>query len=105
GIDLTGYNLTSNPTDAVALTKDAIKETNEYYGYLGGKLERLDKTAKTIQFDVVKAMGYQTSITNTDLAEEIATETMGRIQAESVVLIQIQGKVAASRALQLIKAA
>ena len=83
---------------------------NDSVGILGGGrflqfLGGLLKTAKAIEFDIVKAMGFQTSIANTDLAEEIATETMGRIQAESVVLLQIQGKVAAARALQLLAVA
>ena len=50
-------------------------------------------------------MGFQTSIANTDLAEEVAAETMGRIQAESVVLLQVQGKITVAKALQLLAAA
>ncbi|MBC8217224.1 MAG: hypothetical protein H8E73_02055 [Planctomycetes bacterium] len=96
--------MTTDTADALAFTKQSIEQTSSYYTYLGGKAKRLEKIAKTIEFDIVKAMGFQTSIANTDLAEEIAAETTGRIQAESVVLLQTQGLVAASRALELLRA-
>ena len=89
---------------ALAFTKQSIEQTSSYNAYLGGKSKRLEKSAKALEFDIVKAMGFQTSIANTDLAKEIAAETMGRIQAESVVLLQTQGLLAASRALELLRA-
>ncbi len=105
GTDITGLDLTTDAAGALAFTKQSIEQTGSYHAYLGGKAKRLQKTAKAIEFDIVKAMGFQTSIANTDLAEEIATETMSRIQAESVVLLQVQGRVAAAKALQLLAAA
>lgn len=102
GIDISELDLTSNAADALAFMKQAIEQTSSYHAYLGGKARHLEKTAMVLQFDVVKAMGFQTSIANTDLAKEIATETIGRIQAESIVLLQIQGRVAARKALQLL---
>ncbi len=104
GIDITGLDLTTDAAGAMAFTKQSIEQTSSYYAYLGGKAKRLEKTAKAIDFDILKAMGFQMSIATTDLAEEIATETMGRIQTESVVLLQIQGKVEAAKALQLLAA-
>jgi len=103
-IDITGLDLVTGAGGALAFTIQSIKQTSSYNAYLGGKSKRLEKIAKTLEFDIVKAMGFQTSIANTDLAKEIATETMGRIQAESVVLLQTQGSMAASRALELLRA-
>lgn len=102
-LDVEGLDLTTDPGSALAFTKQAIKQTSSYSGYLGGKINRLETTVKVLDFDIINAMGFQASISNTNLAKEIAAQTMGQIMAESVILIQTQANVNSFRALVLLQ--
>ena len=54
--------MTTDAAGALAFTAQSIEQASSYSAYLGGKSKRLEKIAKTIEFDIVKAMGFQTSI-------------------------------------------
>ena len=95
--------MTTDAAGALAFTKQSIEQTSSYYAYLGGEAKRLEKIAKTIEFDIVKAMGFQTSIANTDLAEEISSEVVGEVITESTTLLAAQANVQPIKALQLLK--
>jgi len=102
-IDITGLDLTTDAAGALAFTARSIEQTDSYKTYLGGKSRRLEKIAKTLQFEIVKAMGFQTSIANTDLAQEIGAEVVGEVITESTMLLAAQANVQPIKALQLLK--
>ena len=102
-LDIGGLDLTADAGSALAFTKEAIEHTSSYNGYLSGKLERLEKAATVMEFDIINAMGFQTSISNTDIAREIAAQTTARIMTESVILLQMQANMTSSRTSQLLQ--
>ena len=102
-IDITGLDLVTGADGALAFTTRSIEQTDSYSTYLGGKSRRLEEFAKTLRFDIVKAMGFPTSIANTDLAEEIGAEVMGEVITESTMLLAVQANVQPIKALQLLK--
>ena len=102
-VDITGLDLTTDAAGALAFTAQSIEQTSSYNTYLGGKSRRLERIAKTLQFDIVKAMGFQTSIANTNLAEEIGAAVVGEVLAESTILLAAQANLQPIKALQLLK--
>jgi flagellin len=102
-LDITELDLTTDASSALAFAKQATEQTSTYSGYLSSKIHRLEQTAAVIQFDTLKAMGFQTSISNTDLAREIAAEVMGKIMTEATILLGAQAKLEPSRALHLLQ--
>jgi flagellin len=102
-LDITGLDLTTDAGSALAFAKQATEQTSTYSGYLSSKIHRLEQSAAVIQFDTLKAMGFQTSISNTDLAREIAAEVMGKVMIEATILLGAQAKLEPGRALHLLQ--
>ncbi|MHC4433104.1 MAG: flagellin N-terminal helical domain-containing protein [Planctomycetota bacterium] len=102
-IDITGLDLVAGAGVALAFTAASIDQTDSYSTYLGGKSRRLEEFARTLQFDIVRAMGFPTSIANTDLAEEIGAEVVGEVLTESTLLLATQANLQPVKALQLLK--
>jgi flagellin len=102
-IDITGLDLVTGAGGALAFTTRSIEQTDSYSTYLGDKSGRLEKFTKTLEFDIVKAMGLATSIANTDLAEEIGAEVVGEVITESTMVLMAQANLQPAKALQLLK--
>jgi len=103
-LDIEGLDLTTNADSALTFITEAIEQTSSYRGYLGGEMERLEKFAALAEFDIVNAMGFETSISNTDLATEIAVHMLNQTRAESTIsLLQTQANVTAYMALILLQ--
>ncbi len=100
--DTEGLDLTTDAQAVLDYVEDTIETVTAYRAYLGTQENRLEKTAALIEFDIVQAMDYETTISNTDLAMEIANEVMGKVMMEFVILLRIQANVAATTAFQLL---
>ena len=101
-IDITGVSLATNPTAALTFVRNAVTETSAYRGYLSGEVSRLERTIDLLEFEVIQAMGYSTTISNTDLASEITYQVMGQVMAEALVALRTQSNVTPNSALPLL---
>jgi len=88
--DISSADLTSDAVGALGSVRAATAKTITYCGTLAAKTEVLEKTIELYDFEIIHAMGFQTSISNTDLAREINAEVQGQIMAESVVSLAAQ---------------
>ena len=96
------YNLSTDPDSALAYISNAVTQISTYSRDISAKADRLEQMADLLQFDIVKAMGFKTTISNADLAGEIGVEVTGDIISQAVVALKVQSDVATNIALKLL---
>jgi flagellin len=101
-IDVSGLDLTTDAEGALAAIQDSINQTSEYRGYLGSQMNRLSSAVESIEISIEQAIKAESSISDTDMATEVAKSASYQIQAEMGVAVQSQMHAINKTVLQLL---
>lgn len=89
-IDVSGIDLSSDAVSALETIQQSINQTSEYRGYLGAQMNRLESTVEVMEIGIEQAIKAESSISDTDIATEVAKSASYQIQAEMGVAVQSQ---------------
>ena len=101
-VSISEMDLINDAASALTAVQSAANRTSTYSKYLSSKIELLGKKAALVEYDIIEAMGFETGISNTDLAKEITAEVVSEALANSVIALQTQANVSANTALPLL---
>lgn len=101
--DATELDLTTDAEGALAAIQGQMEQTTAYSGYLGSQANRLEKAVSVIESDIQNTMAVESSISDTDVAMEVAAYAMSRIAAEMAIASQAQLNVEDERVSQLLR--
>jgi flagellin len=101
--DVTQLDLTTDAEGALTALQEKLKDTSEYIGYLGSQANRLKKAVSVIESDIENAMAVESSISDTDVATEVAAYALSQVSAEMAITLQAQLNVKDKRVAQLLR--
>jgi len=101
-IDTTGMDLTTDAAGVLATIQNSIEQASEYRGYLGSQMNRLESTVEVMEIGIEQAMKAESSISDTDVATEVAKNASYQVQAEMGVAVQAQMHTINKTILQLL---
>ena len=101
-IDVSGIDLTSDAVSALETIQNSINQTSEYRGYLGSQMNRLSSALESMEISIEQAIKAESSISDTDMATEVAKSASYQIQAEMGVAVQSQMHAINKTVLQLL---
>ena len=101
-IDISGIDLSSDAMSALEVLQQNIEQTSEYRGYLGSQMNRLEGTVEVMEISIEQAIKAESSISDTDIATEVAKSASYQVQAEMGVAVQSQMNAINKTVLQLL---
>jgi flagellin len=101
-IDVSGIDLTSDAVSALETIQNSINQTSEYRGYLGSQMNRLSSALGSMEISIEQAIKAESSISDTDMATEVAKSASYQIQAEMGIAVQSQMHAINKTVLQLL---
>ncbi len=101
--DVTQLDLATDAEVALAAIQGQMEQTSSYSGYLGSQANRLEKAVSVIESDIQNTMAVESSISDTDVAMEVAAYAMSKITAEMAIASQAQLNVQYKRVTQLLR--
>ncbi len=100
--DVTQLDLTTDAKGTLAAIQGQMEQTIAYSGYLGSQANRLEEAMSVIESDIGNAMAVESSISDTDVAMEVAAYAMSQITAEMAIALQAQLNVEDEKVTQLL---
>jgi len=101
--DATELDLTTDAEGALAAIQGEIEQAATYSGYLGSQANRLERAVSVIESDIENTMAVESSISDTDVAMEVAAYVMSQVIAEMAIALQAQQNVEGKRITQLLR--
>lgn len=101
--DATQMDLTTDAEGALAAIQEEMERAATYSGYLGSQANRLERAVSVIESDIENTMAVESSISDTDVAMEVAAYAMSQVTAEMAIALQAQQNVEGKRVTQLLR--
>ncbi|MBN1806118.1 MAG: hypothetical protein JW837_12790 [Sedimentisphaerales bacterium] len=101
-IDTTGMDLTTDAVGVLTTLQNNIEQASSYRGYLGSQMNRLESTVEVMEIGIEQAIKAESSISDVDVATEVAKSASYQVQAEMGVAVQGQMHAINKTVLQLL---
>jgi flagellin len=103
GADLSGVDLTTDPTDALTTLQSALQAVDTMRGSLGDGMNQLQAEVNVLQTNVQNTQAAESTLTDADMAKEISNLTKEQILAQSGMAALAQANSNSQNVLSLLK--
>ncbi len=101
-IDISGIDLAADAVSALAAVQENIAQSSDYRGYLGAQMNHLSEAVRAMEVGIEQAMATESSISDTDVAKEVAAHSASLIQTEMAIAVQSHKHIIHQTTVQLL---